>query len=264
MAKLPILTNVNFKTNDGALELQAASDIGHLQQRLKAYFEDELKNPNALSTYESFQKILNRKAKDANHLTIYDFDADQRVGELVATLAITATINRIHNMHLILGWQRPGQQVIMEKVFGKKSWDGFMYENPNDGTDGAFPTFVEIKSTMVGPNEDVMNPNRLMNSRLEQYKQHFQSPDTICAVFVMPYASPEEGLQFDFKNATEKLNEVVAPGAMGSVCLLSFPSNKSGKTVMTVQCYLVNKNPKFGANDRINNIDLGKLELAVF
>jgi hypothetical protein len=263
MTKIPILTNVNFKTSEGMLELQA-SDIGHLQQRLKAYFGDEFKNPDALSTYTGFQKILNRKAKGANHLSIYDFDPDQRVGELVATLAITATINRIHHMQLIPGFQRPGQQVIMQKVFGKKSWDGFMYENPTDGTDKAFPTFVEVKSTMVGPDEDVMNPNELMNSRLEQYKEHFQSPDTICAVFIMPYTSQGQPLRFDLKDATEKLNEVVAVGAMGSVCLLSFPSNESGKTVMTVHCYLVNKSPKFGANDKIDSAELGKLELAVF
>ncbi len=264
MAKIPILTNVNFKTSDGLIELQAATDIGHLQQRLIAYFEDEFKDPNALSTYTGFQKILNRRAKDANHLSVYDFDSDQRVGELSATLAITATINHIHSMKLVPGWQRPGQQAIMEKVFGKKSWDGFMYENPKDGTDEAFPTFVEVKSTMVDPNEDVMNPNGLMNSRLEQYKKHFQSPDTICTVFIMPYTQPGQPLQFDFKDATEKLNEVVAVGAMGSVCLLSFPSNKSGKTVMTVHCYLVNKNPKFGANGKIDHVELGKIELAVF
>lgn len=117
MAKIQILTNVNFKTSDGLLELQAATDIGHLQQRLKAYFEDEFKDPNSLSTYTGFQKILNRKAKDANHLSIYDFDSDQRVGELTATLAITATINSIHSMKLVPGWQRPGQQAIMEKIF---------------------------------------------------------------------------------------------------------------------------------------------------
>lgn len=266
MAKIPILTNVNFKTDYGILELQAASDIGHLQQRLTAYFEDEFKNPDSLSTYSSFQRILSKKAKDANHLSIYDFDPDQRVGELVATLAIASTINRIHHMRLIPGWQRPGQKAILEKVFEKKdgSWDGFMYEVPNDGTDKAFPTFVEIKSTMVGPDENVMNPNELMNSRLEQYKEHFQSPDTICAVFIMPYTSPGGQLRFDLKDANEKLNEVVEAGTMGSVCLLSFPSNASGKTVMTVHCYLVNKSPKFGTNGKIDNVELGKLELAVF
>ena len=141
MTKIPILTNVNFKTSNGILELQGASDIGHLQQRLKAYFEDEFKNLNTLSTYVGFQKILNRKAINANHLSIYDFDADQRVGELVATLAVASTINGIHKMKLIPGWQRPGQQLVMEKVSGKKSWDGFMYESPTDGTDEAFPTF---------------------------------------------------------------------------------------------------------------------------
>lgn len=264
MTKTPILTNVNFKTSDGLLKLQGATDIGHLQQRLTAYFEDEFKDPNTLSTYTDFQKVLNRKAKDANHLSIYDFDSDQRVGELVATLAITATINRIHHMKLVPGWQRPGQQAIMESVFGKKSWDGFMYENPKDGTDEAFPTFVEVKSTMVGPNEDVMNPNELMNSRLEQYEEHFQSPDTVCAVFIMPYTQPGQPLQFYFKDATNKLNEVVATGAMGSVCLLSFPSNGDGSTVMTVHCYLVNKSPKFGVNGKIDNVELGKLEFAVF
>jgi hypothetical protein len=154
---------------------------------LTTYFEDEFKHPDVLSTYESFQKILNRKAKDANHLMVYDFDGDQRVGELVATLAIASTINGIHHMRLIPGWQRPGQQVLMEKLFGKKSWDGFMYEVPTDGTDGAFPTFVEVKSTMASSDEDVMTPNKLMNSRLAKYKQHFQSRDTVCAIFIMPY-----------------------------------------------------------------------------
>lgn len=264
MVKVPIMTNVNFKTSDGILELQAASDIGHLQQRLKAYFEDECKNSDSLSTYTSFQKILNRKAKDANHLSIYDFDPDQRVGELVATLAIATTINHIHQMQLVPGWQRPGQQSVIEKVFAKKSWDGFMYENPKDGTHEAFPTFVEVKSTMVGPDEDVMNPNELMNSRLEKYEKHFQSPDTICAVFIMPYTSPGQPLKFDLKDATEKLNKVVAVGAMGSMCFLSFPNNESGKTVMTVQCHLVNKSPKFGANDKIDKAEIGQLELAVF
>ncbi len=63
---------------------------------------------------------------------------------------------------------------------------------------------------------------------------------------------------------SEKLNEVVATGAMGSLCLLSFPYNESGKTVMTVHCYLANKNPKLGANGMIDNVELGKLELAIF
>lgn len=264
MAKKPIVTNVNFKTNEGLLKLQAASDIGHLQQRLKAYFEDEFKNPGSLSSYLNFQRTFNRKATEINDLSIYDFDSDQRVGELVATLAIASTINRIHHMELNPGWQRPGQQVVMEKVFGKKSWDGFVYETPNDGTDEAFPTFIEIKSTMVGPSEDAMNPNGLMNSRLQQYKEHFQSPDTICSIFIMPYLSSGGQLQFDFKEANDKLNEVVASGATGSICLLSFPSNKSGQTVMTIHCYLVNKNPKFAENGNIDNVELGKLELATF
>jgi hypothetical protein len=218
------------------------------------------KKSESLSSYENFQKILNRKAKVAKHLSIYDFDADQRVGELVATLAIASTINRLHNMELLPGWQKPDQQEVMEKVFGKKSWDGFVYENPKDGSSEAFPTFIEIKSTMVGPNEDVLNPNELMSSRLERYKKHFQSPDTICAIFIMPYTSPGEKLQFDLKDATEKLNEVVAEGAMGSVCLLSFPQGKDGKTIMTIHCCLINKNPKYDGKD----VDLGKLELAKF
>jgi len=263
MEKIQVLSNVNFMTDVGTIQLQAASDVGHLQQRLKAYFEDEFKNPDAFSNYESFQKILNRKASVANHLSIYDFDPDQRVGELVVTLAITATINRIHHMRLIPGWQRPGQYGIMEKMFQKKSWDGFMYEIPNDGTDKAFPTFVEVKSTMVGPDEDVSNPNKLMNSRLAKYKKHFQSSDTICSVFIMPYIAIGEALQFDFKNATDKLNQTLAEGAMGSICLLSFPIDENGKTIMTVHCYLVNKNPKLGANGKIDNVELGKLELAV-
>ena len=263
MAKLPILTNVNFQTDEGILQLQSVPDIGHFIQRLTAYFEDEFKNPNALSTYAEFQKIINRKANTINHLSIYDFDPDQRVGELVAIVAIASTVNRLHDMTLVPGWQKPRQQEILEKLFGKKSWDGFMYENPMDGTDEAFPTFVEVKSTMVNPNEDVMNPNDLMNSRLEQYKEHFQSPDTICAVFIMPYTS-NGSLLFDLKVATEKLNEVVAPGAMGSLCLLSFPNDEQGKTVMTVHCHLVNKNPKYGANGKIDSVDLGKLELARF
>lgn len=72
-------------------------------------------------------------------------------------------------MKLVPDWQQPGQQSIIEKVFGKKSWDGFMYENPTDDTDAAFPTFVEVKSTMGAPAEDVMIPNELMNRRLEHY-----------------------------------------------------------------------------------------------
>jgi len=264
MAKTPVLTNVNFKTSDGLLELQAATDIGHLKQRLIAYFEDEFKNPTSMSSYTSFQKILNRKAKGANHLSIYDFDADQRVGELVASIAIATTINGLHNMKLIPGWQRPGQQVIMEKVFSKKSWDGFLYENPTDGTDEAFPTFIEIKSTMVGPTEDVTNPNELMNGRLEQYKKHFQSTDTICCIFVMPYTSTGQNLEFNLKEATEKLNEVVTDGAMGCICLLSFPSNKSKQTVMTVHCFLVSKNSKYASNGKIDKVILGKTEFAIF
>lgn len=263
MAKLPIVTNVDFKTAEGLLKLQTASDIGHLQQCLKAYFEDAFKNPASLSSYTSFQEILNKKAKEANHLSIYDFDSDQRVGELVVTLAIASTINGIHGMKLIPGWQRPGQQTIMEKLFQKKSWDGFMYNAPTEGTDGAFPTFIEIKSTMVGPDEDVMSPNELMNSRLEKYKKHFQSSNTVCAVFIMPYTSPGNSLSFDFKDATEKLNEVVAAGVMGSVCLLSFPNNNNGDTVMTIHCYLVNKSPRFAKNGKIDRLVLGKIELAV-
>jgi hypothetical protein len=41
--KKPITNNVNFITQNGLLELQAANDIGHLQQRLGAYFEEEFK-----------------------------------------------------------------------------------------------------------------------------------------------------------------------------------------------------------------------------
>ncbi len=262
--KLPIMANVTFKTPHGLLQLQGAPDIGHFNQRLKAYFEDEFKNPDALSSYSNFQKILNKKAKEVSHLRIYDFEAEQRVGELVVVSAIAATLNHIHGMALIPGWQRSGQQVIMEQEFGKKSWDGFVYETPTDGTDKAFPNFVEVKSTMVNPSEDVMSPNELMNSRLEQYRKHFQSSDTICAIFIMPYTAPGERLRFDLKDATEKLNNVVADGAMGSICLLSFPTNESGQTVMTIHCYLVNKNPKLGKNGKIDNVSLGKLELADF
>ena len=262
--KVPIMANVTFKTPHGLLELQSAPDIGHFNQRLKAYFEDEFKKPGALSSYSNFQKILNKKAKEIAHLNVYNFEAEQRVGELVVVSAISSTLNRIHGMALVPGWQKPGQQGVMEQEFGKKSWDGFMYESPTDGTDEAFPTFVEVKSTMVGPNEDAMSPNELMNSRLEQYRKHFQSSDTICAIFIMPYTAAGKQLKFNLKDANEKLNEVVAEGAMGSVCLLSFPTNESGQTVMTVHCYLVNKSPKLGANGKIDNVDLGKLELAVF
>jgi hypothetical protein len=257
--RLPVVNDIIGKTPFGELLLQSAPDIGHLQQRLSAYFVREFSSPRTLSETIAFQRVINRKAKDVPELNIYNFDADQRISELVVTVLIAATLNGINGMSVIPGWQKAGQKLTMKSFTDKESWDGLIYENPTDGSDVANPMFIEVKSTMVGPDEDVTTPNVLLKNRLEKYKKHFQSPGSMCAVFIMPYTVTGTRLSFDFKDATEILNDVVGEDAMGCVCLLSLPNNKDGKTVVTTHCYLVDKRPVTEVNGNIKNINLGKM-----
>lgn len=261
--KLKIVNNIRGKTPYGELLLQSAPDIGHLQQRLSAYFTREFSLPGALSQTSIFQRVLNRKASDIPELDIYEFDPDQRISELVVTVLFASTLNNMHGMQVIPGWQKAGQKEVMEKFTQKQSWDGFIYENPSDGSDLANPMFIEVKSTMVNPSEDAVTPNELLNSRLEKYREFFQSPGSMCAVLILPYTPSGRELNFDFKDATEMLNDVVADDALGCICLLSLPSNKEGNTVVTMHCYLVNKKIVYGDNGKIKKVNLGKMTFGV-
>jgi len=259
----PIVNDIIGKTPYGELLLQSAPDSGHLQQRLKAYLVRELASPNALSQTILFQRVINRKANEVPELDIYKFDPDQRISELLVTVLIASTLNKMNGTRVIPGWQKPGQKVTMNKFTSKESWDGLIYENPVNGSDVVNPMFIEVKSTMIGPSEDAATPNELLNRRLEKYREHFQSPGSICAVFILPYTATGRQLSLDFKDASEMLNDVVANDALGSVCLMSLPSNKDGKTVVTMHCYLVDKKLVKGINGNIKNIDLGMMTFGV-
>ncbi|HUC20398.1 MAG TPA: hypothetical protein VMR98_02805, partial [Candidatus Polarisedimenticolaceae bacterium] len=143
----------------------------------------------------------------------------------------------------------------------KESWDGFMYENPKNESVPVVPIPIEIKSTMIDPNsETVLNPNQLLNDRLPGLEDYFQAEGSICALFIPPYTSEGEALTFDLKDATDSINKVVANGAMGSVCLLSFPENKKGETVIKMHCHFVSKNPVLASNGKIDHVNLTKME----
>lgn len=259
--KPKIFIDIKGKTPHGDLLLQSAPDIGHLQKRLSAYFEREFRNPSVFSNTSMFQRVINKKACDIPELSIYSFDPDQRVSELAVTLIIAATLNGINRLKTIPGWQRAGQKQIMEQFTGKKSWDGLLYEKPANDKQPVNPMFIEIKSTMVDPTEESLTPNKLLESRLEKYKEFFQSPGSLCAVFIMPYTPAGQQLSFDLKSATEQLNEIVSEEALGCVCLLSFPSKANGEVEVTLHCYIVNKNPILAEDGNIQHINLGKMVL---
>lgn len=209
----------------------------------------------ALNDTATFQGILNKRANTVPELNDYKFEDNQRVGELAVVLMLSRTINKLYERSFVPAWQLSGQEAVMEAFTGKKSWDGFVYE-PGDPSTPVTPVPVEVKSTMVHPTKTVItDPDQLLKDGLPRFKKHFQSEGSLCVVFVMPYTS-KPGLSFDLKDATMNMNGVVADDAASFVCLLSFPENEAGDTVITMHCYHVDKEPDMAANGKIEHATL--------
>lgn len=257
----PSIVNITGKTKFGDILLQSSPNVGLLQNQLRTYFENAIKTEDGLSETKKLQKILNTPANKIPELNMYKFEANQRVYELAMLLLIARSINHLHNRAFIPAWQLPLQDTVMKSFTEKESWDGFIYENPVDVSKPVATVPIEIKSTMIHPHKDtVHNPNQLLGDKLPKFKDYFQAEGSICALLVLPYSSDGERLSFDLKEATDNINRVVAYGAMGCVCLLSFPTNEKGDTVVTMHCHFVSKNPLLASNGKIDHVNLTKME----
>lgn len=261
--KTPIV-NITGKTPFGDLLLQSAPDMGLLQRQLKMYFENSIKSQNSTWDAKELQEILNRPANRVPELKMFEFEPNQRVYEVALVLLIARSVNGAEDRSFIPAWQRPGQSSVMKEFTEKESWDGFIYENPDDDSVSVATIPIEIKSTMINPLKDtVLSPNQLLSDRLPGLKDYFQAEGSICALFIPPYTATGESLSFDLKDATLNINEVVAYEAMGCVCLLAFPKNKKGETVITLYCHFVSKNPILASNGNIEHVDIAKMEFGI-
>lgn len=255
----PSIVNIIGKTPFGDLFLQGAPHTNLLHDRLTLYFERTLNAECALNSVASLQKIFNASACKIPELDVYEFEANQRIYEVAVVLALSRTINLLCSKSLIPAWQRPGQGIVMKDFTTKESWDGFMYEDPGSSLAPVVPVWVEIKSTMIDPNNSgIEGPDQLLKDGLPQYKKHFQSEGSACVVFVMPYTS-RPGLIVDLKKATIGMNEAVVRGATGALCFLSFPKDQNGHRLITMQCHLVSENPTFAENGNIEHGDIAEM-----
>jgi len=255
----PGIINIVGKTPFGDLLLQSAVDTNSLHSRLISYFTRTMGEGGVLNNVAGLQKILNMQASKVRELDAYEFEGNQRVYEVATILMLSQSINLLCEKSYIPAWQRPKQGVSMKALTEKESWDGFMYENPDDPSIAVAIIPIEIKSTMTDPVRTGINsPDQLLIDSLPQFEKHFQSQGSVCAVFVMPYPL-RSGLRFNLKEVTIAMNKYVSQGATGCLCLLSFPKDERGVNVITLQCYLLSKDPNITPNGNIDHIDLTQM-----
>lgn len=250
MAQAPKILDVEATIVNGSIKLQAALDVNHLYALLKGFFEQELlANATQLTGSQHLQKTLNTKAKDIPTLGIYTFDNDMRAIELAVMLSILETTSKTgghgKDYMLLPAWQLPGQNAAVQSHTGKESWDGFLIGLPRVKDSSAISIPIELKSLMDNPNATTSgDPNTQLTAKIAQFTSYFQQPGTINTVLVMPYTS-ETSLSIDLKQAADDLRANMTSQAIGSVCVLSFPTGSDGKLKMSILCAVVSQNPDF-------------------
>lgn len=247
--------NIIGITPVGTLRLQAEPNVAFLHDQLSRYFQRTiLRDAKALYDVPALQKFLNVPANTIDELIMYSFEDNQRVSEVATVLAISHSINRLRQTSFIPVWQLPGQGSIMQKFSDKGSWDGLILEISSDQSLAVSPIPIEIKSLMVNPNDKLISPNQQLRDRLPKYKKHFQKEGSVCALLIMPY-TPDKELRFNFKEATEDINEIIGDEVLGCACLLSFPKNAEGRQIMRMNCWILDKKPKV-VNGKIHKVTL--------
>lgn len=272
MKNEPSIININGKVpNKKDIAMQSAPDVKTLKTMLVTYLVREMKAAKSTSDVEIIQKIFGRSAKKVPELVAYDFESNQRVDELLATIMIAESTNALSGANMIPAWQRPKQDDAMEQFTGKKSWDGFIYEHVpmaayRDGM-AAMPVPIEVKSLKIHPHkEKFADLNDLLDKKLPKFSKHFQKEATVAAVVVFPLGnSPKVGaLRFDLKEATLLMNKYVANNVVGCLLFVDIQNDSDGYIDLGIKCTFVSKNPNFVDNGNIDNVKLFESKLARF
>ena len=253
-----------------------------LKEKLSDYVIRSVEALKDTTDILSWQKILGTRAVDVPALQIkntdeslvYDFEPNQRVGELLALLVMAATINTLNSSRklvLLPAWQRPKQGDAMKQFNGKDSWDGFMFDaavyKSKQSTPGTQLMPIEIKSLMINPHKESFSSlNDLLDTKMTNFSKHFQEEGSICAVVVFPYVFDPKStnITFDLKNATQTVNKHVTPKAVGHLLFFDMTDNGDGKTELSIKSHIVSKNPILAENGNIENVTLYKMKLGSY
>lgn len=274
--KIAVL-NVEGRVQSGVVKLQVANDVGLLWHCLKTYFEravlsdsDIINGNNALK----LQSALNARAidipelgiVDKDNLPLYSFEANQRVIDLAAMVAIYETTRRIGHSpdHIVRpGWQTANQFANMKNHTGEESWDGFIFSQHKDGSSMLASVPFELKSLMTNPNEPTIgNPNDQLANKIEDFRSSFQTEGSICAVLVMPY-SDQSSLAIDLAQVASDMVPVLGEKTQGVACILSFPTDESGRLSMSLLCTIIPKDIRKMSIDNVkkhmHEVNFGKV-----
>jgi hypothetical protein len=262
MNEIPQVINIkgNVADSEDIHELQSIYPLEPLIKGLGIYIARSLKEHVPIPI-KRFQDVINKKASEVDELNALSFEPNQRVGELLALVSLVASVNKTNEEHKIghtnfmPAWQKIGQNDSIEKVTGKGSWDGFIYEHVPLGSEDpkvkVVMVGVEIKSLMIDPNATFTNLNSLLTERMPKFSKHFQIEGSIAVVLVPPYSNETDSkISFDLKQATEDLNNSV--GDVISALIFISNENDGKETIIATRTYLIHKNPKIVGG----NIDL--------
>lgn len=268
----PPIININGKVpGKQDIAMQSAPDFKTLKALITDYLVRELCAATSTDDIEIIQKIFGKYANKVPELQPYDFEANQRVDELLATIMIAESTNALSNMNMIPAWQRPNQDDAMEEFTGKKSWDGFIYEHVpmvkyRSGMT-AMPVPIEVKSLKIHPHKEKFSDlNDLLAKKLPKFSKHFQKEATVAAVVVFPLNNGSEtgALRFDLKDATLVMNKYVANNVVGCLLFVDILTDDDDYINLGIKCTFVSKNPNFADNGNIDNIKLFETKLARF
>lgn len=268
----PPIININGKVpGKQDIAMQSAPDFKMLKTRITDYLVREMRAAASIDDVEIVQKIFGKYASKVPELQSYDFEANQRVDELLAAIMIAESTNALSSMNMIPAWQRPNQDDAMEEFTGKKSWDGFIYEHVpmaqyKDGMT-AMPVPIEVKSLKIHPHKEKFSDlNDLLMKKLPKFSKHFQKEATIAAVVVFPLNNGTEtgALQFDLKKATLEMNKHVANNVVGCLLFVDILTDDEDYINLGIKCTFVSKKPNFADNGNVHNIKIFESKLARF
>lgn len=267
----PVINIVGKVPGKQDILMQSAPGIKTLKGLITDYLVREMRAATSISDIEIIQKIFGKYASKVPELSLYNFESNQRVDELLATLMIAESTNKLSGAHLIPAWQQPKQDDAMEAFTGKKSWDGFIYEHvPFDKYKsgiGVTPMPIEVKSLKIHPHKEKFSDlNDLLNKKVPKFAKHFQKEGSIGAVVVFPLSNgtKEGALHFDLKEATQTMNKYVANGVVGSLLFIDILTDEEDHVNLGIKCMFVSKNPNFAANGNIDEVKLYEMRLAKF
>lgn len=268
----PPIINIDGKVpGKRDIAMQSAPDFKMLKTLIANYLVREMRAAKSIGDIEIVQKIFGKYAAKVPELQPYDFETNQRVDELLATIMIAESTNALSGMNMIPAWQRPNQDNAMEEFTGKKSWDGFIYEHvpmaqyKNGMT--AMPVPIEVKSLKIHPYKEAFSDlNDLLMKKLPKFSKHFQKEATIASVVVFPLNNGTEtgALQFDLKEATLEMNKYVANNVVGCLLFVDLLTDDEDYVNLGIKCTFVSKNPNFADNGNIHNVKMFESKLARF